>query len=230
MLSTNEPLLRLVFFLRQNEPAFGAGGYCVMNTSFRSNRRTYLARSFLALLILVLLYNRDSATGQRKFEALCKEEGGYRVYERLEKNVGWIVDEPIAGQITDLYHRPFSFGPVAFVRTADKSGNWFDAMRDPDRPGKFILAPADQTRPVRYRFKFVRQVFPDDERFQRNQELITDLANGKPAASLTFFYFEWTKPENVILHAPTSQRCKLRPDIYARFARALFAGPDASTD
>ena len=199
--------------------------------AFRSNRRVYRVGGVLVLLILgVLWYNRDSATGQRKFEALCKEEGGYRVYERLEKNVGWIVDEPIAGQSSDRYRRPFSFGHVAFVRVPDKQGKWFDAVRDPDRPGKFILAPADETRPVRYHYRSVRRVFPDDERFQRNQELITDLASGKRAASFTFFYFEWTKPENVILHAPTSQSCKLEPGIYDRFARALYAGPQTSTE
>lgn len=75
---------------------------------------------------------------------------------------------------------------------------------------------------VRYRYKTVVLVFPQDARFQRNRLQIVDIASGRFAATYTNFFYEWTKPERVILHAPTSQSCKKDIGGYLKFVRALF--------
>lgn len=195
-----------------------------MNGPKKGRARLHAGIAFLALIVFgPLLYNLDAFIGQQRFEKLCRSEGGARVFQQLEADAGWLVEERIGE--SHLYKTPFWYGQVRFVRAQDKTGEWFDVVKDPDRDNKFILTPADRRRPVRYKLRFERLVFPDDQRFQRNQRQVIDLATGQVAASYTEFFYEWTKPERVILHAPTSQSCKLLTEDYRKFARALFAAP-----
>jgi len=179
----------------------------------------------LCLVFVFLSYAVEYYGGQQKFESLCASQGGARVFQRLEKNLGWTVDEAYDGRHHEEFRRPFSFGHIAFVRVPDKKEVWFDAVPDPERPGKFLMTPADPARSVRYRYRYKRLNFPDDERFGGSRENIIDLATGKSVASFTIIYYQWAKPENTILHAPTSQSCRREPGSFDRFYRALYTGP-----
>jgi len=193
-----------------------------MSEQHRINKLVWGFPGFLALLVLgALLYNLDTFTGQYKFNRMCDREGGGRIYRLLEPDTGWLVD----GRIGESYafETPFSFGPVGFVRAQDKTGKWLDVTHDPQRKGKFIFEPSNQSRPVRYRYRTIRRVFPEDTRFERDQLQIIDLRSGEFAATYTQIFFEWTKPERVILHAATSQSCKGGMDDYLGFVRSLFS-------
>jgi len=192
-----------------------------MSKQDRFNKFAWSFPGLLGLLVLgALLYNFDTFTGQYKFNRMCDRESGGRIYQLLEPGAGWLVE----GRIGESYafETPLSFGPVGFVRAQDKAGTWFDVIPDPQRKGKFIFKPSNQGRAVRYRYKTTSLVFPEDTRFERTQLQIVDLANGRIAATYTTLYYEWTKPERVILHAPTSQSCQGGMEEYLGFVRALF--------
>lgn len=82
-----------------------------------------------ALAAALLLYHLDTIRGNATFHRPCKNEAGPRYYEPVEKNVGWLVQEPASGLST--YQSPFSLDHVAFVRWRNLKGEQFDVYRDP---------------------------------------------------------------------------------------------------
>ncbi len=160
--------------------------------------------------LAIALYNVDSFHGQWKFNQLCEEEGGPRMYAKIERNAGWLVEDK-----NELaYEGPFHFGDVAFVRWQNKKGERFDVYVDWDlkkkpypRKSEYIFLPVDETRTVRYKYQYTSTQIPTDERFSKTVLEIIDLNTNRVVASYTEFGYQWTKPERVILSAPTGVRC-----------------------
>lgn len=169
-----------------------------------------------------IIYNLDAIAGQWKFERMCKEEGGSRFYEPVEKDVGWEVE----GHDTYSYQGPFSFDHVDFVRYQDAHG-----VRSDVRAGGFIavnqrkytFSPVDESRPVRYKFRYENVRLTDDDRFTKTQYQVIDLSSKKIVASHTIFGYQWTKPERVLLAAPTGVACRnLQPD-FDNFHQSIYS-------
>lgn len=182
-----------------------------------------------ALAAALLLYHLDTIRGNVTFHRLCKSEAGPRYYERVEKDVGWLVQEPANGLYT--YRAPFQFGHVAFVRWRNRKGEQFDVYRDPaykarpypKRPDQeFILTAVDEAKPVRYQYLFERTEL-DDQRFGRDVQKIINLGTGAVAATFTQYMYQWTKPERVILNAPTGVQCTFTFDDYRNFDQSIFS-------
>lgn len=182
-----------------------------------------------ALAAALLLYHLDTFIGNAKFHALCKNDAGARYYKRIDKDVGWLVQEPVSGLYT--YMAPFQFEHVAFVRWRNRKGEQFDVYRDPGfaaRPypkppsGEFILTAIDEAKPVRYQYLFERSEL-DDPRFERSIETIINLSTGAVVATFTQYSYQWTKPERVILNAPTSQQCGFTFDDYRNFRQSIYS-------
>lgn len=173
-----------------------------------------------ALISLVVIYNLDAIVGQWKFERLCKNEGGPRFYEPVEKDMGWQV-----GHDTYDYQGPFHFEHIAFVRFEDKKGKRSDVRSDGyigANQRRYIFSDVDETKPVRYSLRYGTEIFGDD-RFSKTQRLITDLNSGKVVASFTEFGYRWTKPERVLLNAPTGVGCwNLQKDI-DKFDQGIYS-------
>lgn len=160
------------------------------------------------------IYHQDAIRGQWKFERLCREDAGARFYGKIEKGQGWIVEN----HDTSEYQIPFGFGNVAFVRYENEKGERFDVTRTSTRREngsgghfddvQYIFSPVDESRPVRYK---VVNTFPvtmqDDKRFSRTYLAVIDLADGRTLATYTSYSYQWTKPERVILNAPTGVSC-----------------------
>jgi len=166
----------------------------------------FIMFGIVAIAAAVVIYNLDAITGQWKFDQMCKTEGGPRFYAAVEKNAGWMVE----GQDTYDYQWPFSFNHIAFVRYQDKQGVQSDVQADGYvGPGqrKYIFAPVDASRQVRYKFQFRYESFPNDHRFGKAIYEVTDLTTRQLVASYTRFSYQWTKPERVILSAPTGVGC-----------------------
>ena len=159
-----------------------------------------------ALLAVSVLYNVDAIMGAIKFKRLCKTEGGARVYEKIEKNMGWMVEDN-----SKFGYKPvFSYKP-AFVRYKNEHGEKFDVIKinPPPKTGEpYKLIPAEESKPVRYLFKFVDiKNYEGDERFSKTQDQVIDLHTEKIVATYTNFGFAWTTPDRVILAAPTGVGC-----------------------
>ena len=177
------------------------------------------------LILAAFLYHLDALSGQWRFERLCKTEGGPRIDERIEKDMGWYVEEPANG--LKSYQTVFArFKHVAFVRWRDKTGALFDVYWKPAPLANryiafpdtdFILLPADPGKAVRYQYVFERIALPD-HRFGRDQDKIIDLKTGRIVATFTQFKYQWTTPDRVILNAPTGVSCAFSYEDYRDFA------------
>lgn len=180
-------------------------------------------------VLTTTIYFWDAIQGQRKFDKLCKNEGGARYYGPVEKNVGWLVEGPLSGYPD--YTGPFQFENVLFVRWTNTKGEQFDAYKRSGQKVKsfprngeedFILMPVDEKKTVRYKLIFERKDMPDDNRINRDQDQIVDLMTGKIVATFTGFGYQWTKPENVILNAPTGVTCNFTYENYRDFRRSIY--------
>jgi hypothetical protein len=162
--------------------------------------------SFVAVAAVGSIYNFDAISGQWKFDRICKAQGGSRFYAAAEKDVGWKVE----GHDTYDYQWPFGFDHIAFVRYQDKQGVQSDVrVAGYVGPGqrKYIFSPIDESRQIRYKFRFQYEEFPDDHRFGKSLYEVTDTTTGQVIATHTQFSYKWTKPERVILGAPTGVGC-----------------------
>jgi hypothetical protein len=156
------------------------------------------------------IYNIDAYIGQWKFEKLCKEEGGPRYFEPVEKDVGW---EVLGNEESD-YKVPFAFKHVKFVRWKNKEGVSFDVYVDEEirklpypRRSEYVLKEANFDEPVAYRYLSESIKFPDDHRFSRYKKSIINTKTNKNSATYTEFGYAWTTPDRVILAAPTRVNC-----------------------
>ena len=156
-----------------------------------------------AIVVAIGVYNLDAITGQWKFDKLCKNEGGSKFYAQVEKDVGWVVES----EDDHGYQVPFNIGHVAFVRFRDKQGASLDVRvtKGPTPWSKgYDIAPSDQAKPIKYRLTIEQGLLQDDERMSRTHFAKTDVQGGSPVAPHTYVTYRWTKPERVILSAPTS--------------------------
>jgi hypothetical protein len=157
------------------------------------------------IVLACLIYNLDAITGQWKFEKLCKEQGGPRFFAPVEKDAGWEVN---AGNLL-TYEAPFEFGHIGFVRERS-AGYERDARAEKTlgrRKLQFAFSDADSSKEVRYQLRLVQRLLHDDPRMGTTETQVVDLANGAIVASFTQFSYQWTKPERVLLAAPTAVSC-----------------------
>jgi hypothetical protein len=158
-------------------------------------------------LVALTVYHQDAIRGQWKFDRLCKEDSGGRFYGKIEKGQGWVVD-----YADDLaYEMPFGFGNVAFVRYQSAKGERFDVTKKnatADKREEYVFLPVDESRIIRYKLAYTgARRLPDDPRFSRTHRAVIDLKDGRTLATYTTYSFRWTKPERVILNAPTGVGC-----------------------
>lgn len=174
------------------------------------------------IVVAIGVYNLDAITGQWKFDLLCEKEGGPRFYAAVEKDVGWTVE----AHDTYSYQSPFEFGHVAFVRYQDKQGVRSDVRTDGYVGAgqlKYVFSPVDESRQVRYSFRFQYDKFPDDHRFGKSFYEVTDLATRQVVATHTQVSYQWTKPERVLLSAPTGVGCWDLQSERDKFFRGIYA-------
>ncbi|MCD0422212.1 hypothetical protein LOC51_33795 [Rubrivivax sp. JA1024] len=167
------------------------------------------------------VYNLDAIHGQWKFDRMCKQEGGPRFYAAVEKDVGWRVDN----NDKYSYQWPFMFGPVAFVRYQDARGLQSDVKAEgyvAAGERKYIFSRVDESHAIRYIFRHERVRIADDDRFTKTQFQVIEAESGTVAAKYTQFNYHWTKPERVLLGAPTGVGCWDTDSEFRTFYSGLF--------
>lgn len=162
---------------------------------------------WVALSVIGLIaYHQDAIRGQWKFERLCKEEAGARVYGKIEKGQGWTTED----RSTTGYSGPFIFGEIGFVRYTNAKGETFDVMKKEGTTVEdYVFSPVNESRLVRYKFVRNSTKFSDDDRFSSVAESIIDFQTGAVLATFTSFGFSWTKPERTLFASPTGQTCEM---------------------
>jgi hypothetical protein len=180
--------------------------------------------AFIGVLVLAYtVYYWDAITGQWKFEALCKKEGGSRFYAPVEKDVGWEV--VVSDGNKNAYESPFYFKYVSFVRFKDGDGSLKDVYIGKDKDARlrvYDIRPANINLNARYGYSVGSFVLPDDKRMSRSNTVLIDLRGGGLVATYTSFSYEWTSPDKTFINAPTSITCHGDFGEYDLFMRSVF--------
>ena len=181
---------------------------------------------FVAICIAgYYLYNLDAVYGEYLFNQMCKNEGGARFFKRVEKGQGWACFQDGVYCKEDMKHLGLtSDRNRGFTRFRDEAGNLYDARLKSDPPpgtsGDVInspeftrIDPANLSIPVRYTERTIVEKFNPDtkwlkkQKFVKSQSQIIDLKTNEIVATYTWFQYQWTSPDRVILNAPTGVSC-----------------------
>jgi hypothetical protein len=149
---------------------------------------TIVAGVSVLVLAAAAFFARD-IRGYYEFHQLCEREGGLKVFEPLQRGVGWGIPE---GQ-ADAAVLPVSFDEVAFVRfRSEKDENLYDVVRAPriknSDPG-YAVSPADASREVMYRFDRQWADLPGDAPVEMLRFSVTNVKSEALAASYSHYSF-----------------------------------------
>ena len=162
--------------------------------------------TLISIPIVVLLFFAPNIYGYFQFKSYCSSEGGLRVYEHLEKNVGWWAkdygDAHVAAQ---LKH-------VAFVRYKNmKDGNYYDLRYiggNPQHESSFEVNPADQDKAIMYKWHYVNDIkYPSSPLIGGYKEEVLSFKNDKVLVSFTILGFAWFDSNRTPLSINSYQQC-----------------------
>ena len=162
----------------------------------------------VGIALLLTLYFADNIKGYYRFKELCVAQAGLKVYQPLERNVGWLVD---GGRLYDTQYID-SFEAVAFVRYRNaEDGKWYDVYRAPkinDGRDGYAQQPADLSKPVVYKSRVINIYdLPNEVRMGSQIMEFIDLRTNKLAASYTELGYSKFNREKTLLAAPSGEVC-----------------------
>lgn len=145
--------------------------------------------------------------GYFRFKSYCSNEGGLRVYEPLEKNVGWFAKDKYDAMQAAGYLKY-----VGFVRYKDEEdGNTYDLRYlggDAQYDWAFEKKPSDESKPLVYKWHFVSYQSIDNEiRLNRFGYEVYDLKENKLSARYYMYEYSKLEPSHTIFSAPSSITC-----------------------
>ena len=180
--------------------------------------RTYIIFFVAAFLLIFIWWLSDIPIGYYKFQQACKNEGGLRVYAKVEPNVGWWAKSQSNAEGI-VVHYP----NVSFARFQTKDGGWKD-VRYKGGIGsfsKFDVIPADETKKPRYRESIEVKAVADATRLRKEVLTIFDSFSNSVAFQSTRFIFTWTNPENTLLGQSDTAVCPSHEDEYSAIKSLL---------
>ena len=169
----------------------------------RTRSKTVLSIT-LVMLLLFGWWIADIPIGYYQFKQMCEKEGGLRVLEPLEKDVGWEVKYESDAEL------PAQFDHVAFVRAAEyETGKLVDIkyLGGQQSFAKYDKKPADLTKIVRYSVRDEVYKVYGAIRLYRQDKTIFDLRANRKVARYSQFAFQWTNPERTLLGRSDSAVC-----------------------
>lgn len=155
--------------------------------------------------VLLLMFFASNIYGYFRFKSYCANEGGLRVYEKLERNVGWMADD------YDSAHMAAQLEYVEFVRYFDKKdGNTYDLRYlggDPQDDTSFEKKIADESKNIKYVWEDISESVVEEIRLQKYGERILNFKNKKILASYYVFGYEKFDGAHTILGGSTEEYC-----------------------
>lgn len=165
-----------------------------------------VARVVLAVPVAVLVYFAPNIHGYYRFQQICEEEGGLRIYGKIRKGEGWLADEH--GR-----YDPASFEGVSFVRKPDSHGRVVDYRFKGGRPGderSYEATPANPSIAVAYQIKtVVGQLVPGELRLERSGYEVSDVSTGQVMVRWYQFRYSRFDRDRTLLAAPSGVYCHL---------------------
>lgn len=164
----------------------------------------------LMVVLLIGIYFAENIKGQIRFMQYCWKEGGLKVYEPLERNVGWWAEDLDSAKTISRRH------PVDFVRFTDSEGKNIDVRylggkyREED---SYVVSPADHTKTVQYQGKFNIDKINGELRLSKRKYEIYRIKDNTLLAGYYVFGYSQFDPSNSFLGAPSQVHCPSASDI-----------------
>ncbi len=173
------------------------------------NKITKILTWSAGVILLLGLYFADNIKGYYRFKKLCEQEGGLRLYQPLERDVGWLSD---GDSITEAASMTY-LEAVAFMRYRNKEdGQWYDVYRVKRLKVSdlgYAQRPADLSKPVVYQRKWSTKEIPNEIRMGITKEEFFDLRTKKLVASYTLLGYSQFDQDKTILAAPSGIACPI---------------------
>mgnify|MGYP000878039264 CR=1 FL=1 len=161
--------------------------------------------ALISIPIVILLFFSSNIYGYFRFKHYCSAEGGLRVYEKLERNVGWLAKDKYEARTAAL------LDGVGFVRYTDKNdGKSYDIKYiggDPQDDGSFEKYNMDGSKSIRYVWKSINQPVANELRLRRYGEEILDVKDNRVLAQYYMLGYEKLNRSNTLLDMPTEIYC-----------------------
>lgn len=165
-------------------------------------------RKFLIIISVIFLsvfaFFFSNIKGYYRFKQYCEAEGGLRVYEPLERNVGWS-----AADYNDA-HVAAQFNHTAFVRYEDK-GVVYDLRYlggDPQFENSFERKNFNETNSVLYEIRSINYEGVEDvPRLYRFGYEVLDVKTKKILGAYYMFSYSIFDREKTILAGPSGIDC-----------------------
>lgn len=173
------------------------------------NKITKILTWSAGVTLLLGLYFAGNIKGYYRFKELCEQEGGLRLYQPLERGVGWLSDGNHISNAAGMIY----YDAVAFIRYRNKEdGQWYDVYRAKrlkvSDPG-YLQQPADFRKPVIYQRKWSNKEMPGETRMGITKSEFFDLRTKQLVASYTLLAYSQFDQDKTILAAPSGMACPI---------------------
>jgi hypothetical protein len=164
----------------------------------------------LALVILIpasiLLYFAENIKGYYRFKWYCENEGGLKVYEKLEKNVGWIAEDKSGARTAS------TFKGVPFVRYKEIKSNkrLFDIKYiggNETSNSSFVSSEILSEKKIKYMWKNESQKIKNELRLKKITYEVVDINSKKNLLEINIFYYSIFDRNKTLLNAPSVVNC-----------------------
>jgi hypothetical protein len=157
-----------------------------------------------AIAALLGLYFASNIYGYYRFKSICAKEAGLKVYQPLERGVGWLQVGGGGGAALTMYGASFT--------RFKKNEKFYDTVLN--TPLKqvyfekdFQSTPADMSKDVTYELRNTSSSVPDEVRLTKFSTQVIDIKTDKVLVAYSYFQYETFVRANTLLDAPSASSC-----------------------
>lgn len=160
---------------------------------------------FLVIPSLIGLYFFDNIKGYYRFKQYCEKEGGLRVYQPLEKNVGWLAEDQEQAKAASLLEY------VDYVRYTDKyDENTYDLRYlggDSQLDTSYEIRPVNKSNIPVYSWSSVGEEVKGELRIRRFGYEVIKIKKSELAALYYSFSYAKFNRSKTLLDMPSRVYC-----------------------
>ena len=174
---------------------------------------------WMAILVLLLVYFSENIYGYYRFKQYCWNEGGLRVYEKLEKNEIWLADDKFSAKSIAII--PY-VGISKFLN--EKNNQLYDVFflgGKINKRSSYSIKPSGNDQPVKYFFKSKNIKVADEIRLKKVSYIVKRSVDEKLMLEFNSFYYSRLNKKNTILGAPSISSCH-NVDLIKRSLKNIF--------
>lgn len=156
-----------------------------------------------AFVVLIGLYFASNIYGYYRFKSICAKEGGLKVYQPLQKGVGWLQGGGGGAALT-------MYG-ASFTRFKKNSEFHDTILKTPLKKVYFEMdfhsTPADLSNEITYELRNINSAVSDEVRLTKFSTQVVDIKTHKVLVAYNYFQYETFVRANTLLDAPSASSC-----------------------